>query len=128
MKTSSEKTIQKYQEVLKSASNAPIITSQNINAITKIYKINKTWYSYAVKLGILERNNRGVYKMLPYKATRENATKLLKTMNEKQNKHNVLSNYGREESTININVSDFALVDELRKRGYTVTAEKHITL
>ena len=124
MKTSSEKTIEKYQEVLKSASNAPIMTSQDINLITTKYRINKTWYSYAVKLGILERNDRGVYKMFPYKATRENATKLLKTMNEKQNKHN----YGHEESTININMSDFALVDELRKRGYTVTAEKHIIL
>ena len=123
MKTSSEKTIEKYQEVLKSASNAPIMTSQNINAITKIYKINKTWYSYAVKLGILERNDRGVYKMLPYKATRENAAKLLKTMNEKQ------SNTSEENCCGSLaNTSDLALVDELRKRGYTVRAEKHITL
>ena len=138
MKTSSEKTIEKYQEVLKSASSLLILYPQDINLITTKYRINKTWYSYAVRLGILERNDRGVYKMFPYKATRENATKLLKTMNEKQNKltawqstitTNMLDHHDvRDENIIVLNASDEELVNELRNRGYTVTAEKHITL
>ena len=123
MRTSSEKTIEKYFEVLRSASEIPILTTDAINAITKKYKINKTWYSYAVRLGILSRNLRGVYMMWEHNVTRENAKKLLNTMNEKQNKTKEVNCCGSLATK-----TDYELVKELRNRGYVITATKTIEL
>ena len=134
MRTSSEKTIEKYFEVLKDAGDQLYLSADTIRTITELHKINKTWYSHAVKLGILKRIDRGSYKANLSGITRENAKKLLNTMNEKQNKPsktttNILYHYDvRDENIIVLNASDEELVNELRNRGYEVKAEKHISL
>ena len=141
MRTSLEKTVTKYFDVLKDAGDQLYLSADTIRTITELHKINKTWYSHAVKLGILDRIDRGLYKANLSGITRENAEKLLKTMNKKQNKPNktkkrqaheisILDQLrdGRGENITCLSASDEELVNELRNRGYEVTAEKHISL
>ena len=123
MRTSLEKTVTKYFDVLKDAGDQLYLSADTIRTITELHKINKTWYSHAVKLGILERIDRGLYKANLSGITRENAEKLLKTMNEKQNKTKEVKCCGPLATK-----TDYELVKELRNRGYEVTAEKHISL